>query len=246
VDSYLSFRRTLEINEADLEAPKKLVLELSELTSICTPQVSYELEEMKFASISIDLKELAAIEKEWKSHRKKFDFFRDYSPFNFHGTPSKQNVKSILREGWKVGNGNALGSGIYFGFIPGTKKGDKNKVPVPGLDYKSKTAADGYASYSGALIIAEVDWGNFANWEDSTVSQDFSNWCAGNKTRFSGGDALTEWGLTNGYGSVKCPSSGYGVMLQHRYEITKKFWKTDKIRVCYVYSVGDKKVENII
>lgn len=32
----------------------------------------------------------------------------------YHGTPFEENAKSIIRDGWKIGGGNAHGDGIYF------------------------------------------------------------------------------------------------------------------------------------
>lgn len=241
--------QTWEISKSDLEAPRCLVLELSDLESISVPSVSYEMEDLKFPIASFNLKELIAIEEEWKAGRKTFVLDAEHRyPFSFHGTRNRQNAKSICKYGWKVGNGNGIGSGIYFGFVPVTRKENKakSKIPVPGFqDYKSNTMADHYTGFSGALLIAEVDWGNYANWEDGKVQQRYSNWCAKKRMKYYSGDAITEWGISNGYDSVKCPNQGYGVMLQHRYALTKKFWKTDKIRICYVYSLKDKKVEKI-
>ncbi|UCH92835.1 MAG: hypothetical protein JSV88_21405 [Candidatus Aminicenantes bacterium] len=245
-----SSKQLWEMPEDDLEIPPKLILEIFDIEALCTPSVSYEMADLRFPVVNFNLNELIEIENQWKSKRKKFDFdFESYLQFSFHGTSSMQNVKSIIKEGWKVGSGNAYGSGIYFGFAPGSRNKNKNqgksKIPVPGLSYKSGTIADSFAGYSGALIIAEVDWGNFANWENQKVQEKYYNWCSKGKNKYGGGDAITEWCLSNGYDSVKCPKGGFGVMLQHRYSITKKFWKTDKIRICYVYSLRDKKVEKL-
>lgn len=233
-----------EIFETEPDTPNRLILEMDDLESISIPSVSWDMEDLTFPVVNFNMKELTAFEEMWKAGMKKFDMEpRRRHPFSFHGTRSKENVKSICKNGWKVGSGNAYGSGIYFGFVSGAGKKNKNKIPVPGLPFNSNTAADGYTGGSGALIVAEVDWGNSLDWNTAKVQKEFGAWCAKNRSKYSGGDAVTEFGLSNGYDSVRCPNHGFGVMLQHQYALTKRFWKTDKIRICYVYGVNDKKVD---
>lgn len=241
-------RKSWEMSLYDLKAPRHLNLDISELEMVSIPSINYDMKDLKFPVVNFDLKELLAFEKEWKVKRKKFDFDDDLPSFSFHGTSDKGNVESICRDGWRVGDGNGLGSGIYFGFEPergGRKKnGNKRNIPVPGLPFSSNTLADHYMGGEGALILAEVDWGNFANWDDMNVHHAFNDWFQKNGTTFAnnGGDCITGWGLANGYRSVKSPNGGYGVMLQHRFNITQKYWKTEHIRICYVYTPSDKQL----
>lgn len=243
-------RQSWELNPEDLETPKTINIEIYELETLSAPSVDYGMEDLVFPVVSFDLKELEAFEKEARSRRKTLVIDDDGQlRINFHGTRDRKNIQSICRDGWRVGDGNGLGSGIYFGFQPQRpgqkKKTNTSQIPVPGLPYKSQTLADHYVGNNGALILAEVNWGNFANWDRKDVHQDFKNWCGKNKGKFkyNNGDYMTEWGLARGYRSIKSPNGGYGVMLQHRYNITKKYWKTNHIRIYCVYTPNDKKME---
>jgi len=75
----------------------------------------------------------------------------------WHGTPSLQNVKSILAHGWVVGNGNALGDGIYAS-----------------SDF---TVAKSYSGSSGYVLKLAIKSGRLATWSPSLHTA-FTNWCA--------------------------------------------------------------------
>lgn len=90
----------------------------------------------------------------------------------YHGT-SMEAAKSIKINGFKVGPGNAYGSGIYFS--------------VGGM-----SIAQGYLKGTPCIIKAQVDWGSVAYLDDSKTSSTLG---------FQGGDAKTDKALSLGYDS---------------------------------------------
>lgn len=238
----------LELTESDIAPLPKIELDFSELESIqCGPSVQYQLKDLSYPTIEIDLDELQTLEDQLRKNRKNMDWFDDERPFCYHGTKSVANAESICRDGWRVGSGNALGTGIYFGYKVNSKKKNKAHIPVPGKLFSSQTTADGYAWGNGALVITQIDWGKVANLSKPADAQAFQKWKNTNRNKLRGnnGDYITDWALSAGYHSVKQPNSGVGVMLQPRFEYTKKYWKTPRIKICYVYSLSDKKVKTV-
>lgn len=91
----------------------------------------------------------------------------------YHGT-SLHAAKKILRQGFKVGPGNVMGSGIYFS--------------IGGV-----TIARGYVKGNTPCIIhAKVDWGKVAYLDDPKIPKEFKT---GN------GNSRTEAALRKGYHS---------------------------------------------
>lgn len=79
--------------------------------------------------------------------------FRSYVAF--HGTPSVANARSILRDGWMAGAGNAHGDGVYLT-----------------LD---RSVATGYASSSGVLLRCRVS-GRTCEW-GAHLDSLYNQWC---------------------------------------------------------------------
>lgn len=196
-----------------------------------------DLPEGDILSINIELIDILSLEQKIKDKQKKFEFNLDTIFNACHGTQAK-NVESILNNGWKVGGGNVYGSGVYFGLI--NKKKKQIKTPIVGQSYNSETLADSYARNEGALILSQVDWGNKLDWNKQEIRNEFNK----NKIKgFSHGDLITEWALQNNYDSLQ--SGEIGVMLQHQFKNTKKYWNTNKIRIKAIYYTKTKKVELI-
>ena len=80
--------------------------------------------------------------------------FRSFEAF--HGTPSVTNARSILRDGWMVGRGNANGDGVYLA-----------------LD---KPTAMPYATQSGVLVRCRVS-GRCSDW-NAGMDAAYSRWCS--------------------------------------------------------------------
>jgi hypothetical protein len=74
----------------------------------------------------------------------------------YHGTPTLEGARSIVRHGWIVGNGNAMGDGIYLS--------------------TSEQTARTYASASGFLIKAKLVPDRCATWSPE-LGQAFTTWC---------------------------------------------------------------------
>lgn len=73
----------------------------------------------------------------------------------YHGTPSLENAKSIVRHGWIVGTGNALGDGVYT--------------------TTSVSVARSYAGANGYLVKARLQPGKSAVWTGS-LDRAFRRW----------------------------------------------------------------------
>jgi len=120
----------------------------------------------------------------------------EFTPDNYHGTKKGVSEK-ILKEGWRVGDGNAVGSGVYFS-VGGDSISRRHAKPE--------------------LIKAKIAWGNVAYMDDRNFQVDLNEWCR-NNGRARGGDAITGWGLSNGYHCVmqsKSQRPTVGVMLGRR------------------------------
>jgi len=74
----------------------------------------------------------------------------------YHGTPALKNARSILRDGWMVGNGNAYGDGIYLS--------------------KDINVARKYASNKGVILKCRVTLRKCAYW-NSDLSHQYQHWC---------------------------------------------------------------------
>ena len=236
----------LSINDLDLN-PKNsfsFSLELEDL-QFKRKEISLELTEIQPLSISVNLKDLKEIEKQIKAARKKFGWDEDAHINAFHGTRSREWANSIVKDGWKVGAGNAVGSGIYFGFIPSDDKNNKLEIPVSGQSFRSNTAADGYmGGSSGALLLLHINWEKLSIYELDKGGAKQETKSKNDGKSYYGGDAITEWGINNGYDCLRSLNGRYGVKLEHQYQYTKTFWKTDKIKIKAIYFADKHEVIN--
>ena len=74
----------------------------------------------------------------------------------YHGTQTLESARSIVRHGWIVGTGNALGDGVYT--------------------TTSVDVAKSYATASGYVLQAQLDPGKSTAWTP-TLAQAFQAWC---------------------------------------------------------------------
>ena len=216
-------RRTIVINEVDrVERRPRIVLSEDDIKSAKPPllitgqDVNVNIEQRRSAVRTIILNES--------------DFFGHFTEDNYHGTNSGQNIESILQHGWRVGAGNAMGSGVYFAF--------------DGVHDSSSiiSTASSYAGSGGALIKATIAWGNTADWYDGDVTSSCMAWLAEQGKSYNG-DTITEWGLANGFDSVIM--GGFGVMLHPQYALIGTYWKTPRIQITEVYYVATGRTERI-
>jgi hypothetical protein len=91
----------------------------------------------------------------------------------YHGT-SREAAERIQKEGFKVGSGNALGSGIYF-------------------SVGSISIAQGYIRGNPCIVRALVDWGHVAYLDDPKVITELGH---------GSGDRRTEVAIKKGYQSL--------------------------------------------
>lgn len=77
----------------------------------------------------------------------------------FHGTPSAENARSIMRHGWLAGSGNALGDGLYLS---------------TNLD-----EAKGYAGLGGVIVKCAF-LPKRECWWNTDLAGRFSRWCTQN------------------------------------------------------------------
>lgn len=141
---------------------------------------------------------------------------------NFHGKGSGVAEK-IVREGWIIGGGNAIGSGVYF-------------------SVGAETHAHSYARPE--LIHARVAWGKIAYWDDPKVQQEYTQWCRDNH-RTPCGDTITEWGLATGYRTLlqsKTHKPTIGVFLYPQTARTGRKLITPHIRILEVKDVNTGRV----
>lgn len=141
---------------------------------------------------------------------------------NFHGTSSGV-AERILREGWIIGSGNAIGSGIYF-------------------SVGAETHARSYARPE--LIHARIAWGKIAHWDDPKVQQEYTQWCREHRCTPCG-DAITEWALATGYRTLlqsKTHKPTIGVFLYPQTARTGRKLVTPHIRILEVKDVNTGRV----
>jgi len=138
----------------------------------------------------------------------------------FHGTPDSTHAKSIFRDGWMVGSGNAYGDGIYFATDVQTAKS--------------------YAGGSGVYLKCLLFLSRTCNW-DATTQKRYDGWCQ-KKGVASNNSAKTAFLIQNGFDSVR--SGNVIVMLAPQYA-NPTAWKrkNKKIRILSVHRSGnDRKI----
>jgi hypothetical protein len=99
----------------------------------------------------------------------------------YHGTPSASNIKSIRRDGWQIGSGNAYGDGIYFSH--------------------NLAEAKGYAGSSGVIVKCRVVLGKSATW-NTALDKQYQTWCKG-KQITADSSAKTAFLLKHGFKTLQ-------------------------------------------
>jgi hypothetical protein len=98
-----------------------------------------------------------AVAKHWQSHGA--NAFDRRGTTAYHGTPSLDNAKDILKKGWAIGLGNAFGDGVYCATDLATAKS--------------------YAGGAG-VVMKVVVRGRTATWTPQLQAK-FAKWCAEQK-----------------------------------------------------------------
>lgn len=134
----------------------------------------------------------------------------------YHGTPSLENARSIVRNGWMVGSGNALGDGIYFA--------------------KNLSTAKSYASSGGVYLKCAVKLGRTCTW-DANMQRRFQDWCR--KTGATQDrSAQTSFLLKNGFDTIQ--NGEVIVVLAPQYANPTAHKRKDRrIRILSVHLVSD-------
>ena len=138
----------------------------------------------------------------------------------YHGTPRKENVKSILNDGWMVGGGNNFGDGIYLA--------------------KDLNTAKSYAGSSGVYIKCLVALGKSCNW-NSIVRKHYSDWCK-QKGVQQDNSAITAFLIKRGINTLQ--NGNIVVVLSPQYK-NASAWKckNHRIRILSVHrAVDDQRI----
>ena len=134
----------------------------------------------------------------------------------YHGTPNQSNVKSILKDGWMVGSGNALGDGIYFVMDISTAKG--------------------YSGSNGIYIKCQLQLDRVCHW-NSSIQKQFGIWCR-NKNILPDNSAKTAFLIQNGYDTIQ--DGNIIVVLAPQYA-NSTAWKrkSKRIRIISIHRSSD-------
>jgi len=134
----------------------------------------------------------------------------------FHGTPSSTNAKSILKDGWMVGSGNAFGDGIYFATDTSTAKQ--------------------YAGSSGVYLKCRIQLGRSCSWNEEK-KREYADWCR-RKGVNQDNSAMTAFLIQTGFNSVR--HNNIIVMLAPQYS-NPTAWKRKqyKIRILSIHRASD-------
>jgi len=140
----------------------------------------------------------------------------------WHGTPNIQNIKSILTHGWVVGNGNALGDGVYA-------SSDFN-------------VAKGYAGSSGYVVKLAVKPGRIAMWSPS-LQTTFTKWCTSHSCA-ADMSAKTAFLLDQGFQTLRDGNVIVVLLRAYRNPLAAKI-RTRRVRVLSAVAAADGKELNI-
>lgn len=99
----------------------------------------------------------------------------------YHGTPSVTNARSILKDGFMAGGGNALGDGIYLATDLATAKG--------------------YASSTGVYLKCLVKLGRTCMWGPPMQAR-YAAWCLRHGVQ-QDNSAMTAFLMRNGFNTVQ-------------------------------------------
>lgn len=134
----------------------------------------------------------------------------------FHGTPSVTNARSIRRDGFMAGNGNALGDGIYLATDVATAKS--------------------YAGSTGVYVKCLVTLGRTCVW-GAPMQARYAAWCQRHGVQ-QDNSAMTAFLLRNGYNTIQ--NGKVVVVLQPGYR-NPTAWKRKSrfIRVLSIHRASD-------
>ena len=134
----------------------------------------------------------------------------------YHGTPSTENARSILRDGWMVGSGNVLGDGVYLA--------------------KDLATAKSYAGSNGVYLRCLVRLGRSCRWDSATQTR-FNTWCRARAVQVDH-SAKTAYLLRRGFDTVQ--SGNVIVVLAPQYA-NPTAWKrrNHRVRILGVHRASD-------
>jgi hypothetical protein len=133
---------------------------------------------------------------------------REPSLIVYHGTPSLENARSIMRHGWIVGQGNAHGDGVYT-------TTDRN-------------LAKQYAGANGYVVRARLYPGKVAQWS-TAMDRSFRAWC-GTSNCTADLSARTAFLLARGYRTLRAGNVHIVLLRAYRNPAATKF-KLKRLRV---------------
>ncbi len=133
----------------------------------------------------------------------------------YHGTPSLENARSILRHGWMVGSGNASGDGIYLA-----------------LD---RATAKSYAGHSGVYLQCRIS-GRICQW-NAAIQAQYGAWCQARGVR-QDNSARTAFLIQQGY-EIQENGSVLVVLAPQMANPTAWKRKDRRIRIVGVYRAAD-------
>jgi hypothetical protein len=99
----------------------------------------------------------------------------------YHGTPSSLNARSIFRDGFMAGSGNALGDGIYLA--------------------TDLAAAKSHAGSAGVYLACSVKLGRTCFWRPPMQAR-YAAWCERRGVR-QDNSAMTAFLLQRGYNTLQ-------------------------------------------
>lgn len=140
----------------------------------------------------------------------------------WHGTPGLPNVKSILTHGWVVGNGNAVGDGVYSSSDFGVAKG--------------------YAGSSGYVLKLALKPGRMATWSTS-LQRRFAKWCSLHNCT-SDMSAKTAFLLTQGFQTLREGNVFVVLLRAYRNPLAAKI-RTRRIRIIGAVRASDGQEINL-
>lgn len=133
----------------------------------------------------------------------------------YHGTPSMDNAKSILKDGWMVGSGNAMGDGVYF----------------------AKDSATSKSYGSGGVYLKCLIYLGKTCWWNNQIQQQYDRWCKA-KGVVPNNSAMTSFLLQKGYKTVQ--NNAIIVVLRPQYANPSAFKKKDtRIRILSIHRTSD-------
>jgi len=140
----------------------------------------------------------------------------------YHGTPSVQNARSIIRDGFAVGCGNALGDGIYLATDLATAKA--------------------HAGSSGVYLKCLVKLGRTGFWGASMQAR-YAVWCQSRGVR-QDNSAKTAFALQHGFNTLQ---NGNVVVVLAPQFANPTAWKRklNRIKIVSIHRAADDRRLNV-